>query len=238
MADQVIGTARIDITASSEGVEAATAKAKASISSMSKDAQAQYSRLSAAEKRRVDSLIRRADTVGMTRTQQVAYNASLKSSGPLLDVITRRLRATESAAKGTGAQFNQYGLTAKMELVALRQVPVQITDIVTSLQGDQRPLTALLQQGGQLKEVFGGVVPAAKALGGALVGMINPTTLALGAFAALSVAYYKGATELDEYQKSAIMTGNALGLTVDRVSAMSAEMSKMSDVTKGERRWR
>ncbi len=231
---EVIGTARIDITSDASGVEAATAKAKASIASMSKDAQAQYSRLSAAEKRRIDGLIRQADTVGMTRAQQIAYNASLKSSGPLLDDLMRRLRATESAAKSTGAQFNQYGLTAKMELAALRQVPAQLTDIIVSLQGGQRPLTVLLQQGGQLRDVFGGIVPAAKAMGGALLGLVNPATLALGAFAALSAAYYTGATELDEYQKSAIMTGNALGLTVDRVSAMSAEMSKMSDVTRGE----
>lgn len=234
MADQVIGTARIDITASSEGVEAATAKAKASISSMSKDAQAQYSRLSAAEKRRVDSLIRQADTVGLTRAQQIAYNASLKTSGPLLDDLTRRLKANESAAKAAGIEFNKYGLSQKQVDASLRGTPAQLTDILVSLQGGQNPLTVLLQQGGQLRDMFGGITPAAQALGRSLVGLVNPATLSAGAFAALAAAYYKGATELDEYQKNAIMTGNALGLTVDRVSALSAEMSKMSDVTRGE----
>lgn len=231
---EVIGTARIDITSDASGVEAATAKAKASIASMSKDAQAQYSRLSAAEKRRVDSLIRQADTVGMTRAQQIAYNASLKSSGPLLDDLTRRLKANEVAAKKAGIEFNKYGLSQKQVDASLRGTPAQLTDILVSLQGGQNPLTVLLQQGGQLRDMFGGITPAAQALGRSLVGLVNPAILSAGAFAALAAAYYKGATELDEYQKSAIMTGNALGLTVDRVSAMSAEMSKMSDVTKGE----
>lgn len=234
MAEQVIGTARIDITASSEGVEAAAAKAKASIASMSKEAQAQYSQLSAAEKRRIDSLIRQADTASLTRTQQIAYNAALKSSGPLLDDITRRLKATESAAKSTGSEFNKYGLTAKMELAALRQVPAQITDIIVSLQGGQRPLTVLLQQGGQLRDIFGGVVPAVRALGGALLGMLNPATLSLGAIAALSAAWFQGSREMDAYRNNLIMTGGALGVTVDQAALLAAEMSKMEGVTRGQ----
>ena len=221
---EVIGTARIDITSDASGVEAATAKAKASIASMSKDAQAQYSRLSAAEKRRIDGLIRQADTANLTRTQQIAYNAALKTSGPLLDDLTRRLKATESAAKSTGAQFNQYGLTAKMELAALRQVPAQLTDIIVSLQGGQRPLTVLLQQGGQLKDVFGGVVPAAKALGGALIEMINPATLSLAAIAALGYGFFQGAKEGEEFRKTLIMTNGAVGVSVDGLMMLAAQI--------------
>jgi lambda family phage tail tape measure protein len=222
--DQAIGVARIDITGSSEGLDAATAKAKASVASMSKDAQAQYSRLSAAEKRRIDALVRQADTVGMTRAQQIAYNASLKTSGPLLDDLTRRLKATESAAKSTGALFNQYGLTAKMELAALRQVPAQLTDIIVSLQGGQRPLTVLLQQGGQLKDVFGGVVPAAKALGGAIIGMINPATLALAALSALAYGYFQGSKEGEEFRKTLIMTNGAIGVSADGLMMLAAQI--------------
>jgi hypothetical protein len=38
-----------------------------------------------------------------------------------------------------------------------------------------------------LKDVFGGVVPAAKALGGgALLGMLNPVTLTAGGLAAIA----------------------------------------------------
>ena len=207
MPDQVIGTARIDIVGNAEGIEAATAKAKASVASMSKDAQAQYSRLSAAEKRRIDSLIRQADTAGMTRTQQIAYNASLKASGPLLDDITRRLKANEAAVKKAGIEFNKYGLSPKMELAALRQMPAQLTDIFVSLQGGQRPLTVLLQQGGQIRDIFGGFTPALKATAGALLNLINPATLSAGALTALAVAWHQGSTELNAFQKNAIMTG-------------------------------
>lgn len=228
MTDQVIGVARIDIDANASGVEAATDKAKKSIASMSQDAQAQYQRLSSAEKRRIDSLIRQADTVGMTRAQQVAYSASLKTSGPLLDDLTRRLKTNETAVKKAGIEFNKYGLSAKQEVAALRQVPAQITDIVTSLQGGQRPLTVLLQQGGQLKDVFGGVVPAVKALGGALIGMINPATLALGALTALAFGYLRGAKEGEEFRKTLILTNGAIGVSADELQNMAARIDAIA----------
>lgn len=224
MADETIGVARIDITGDASGIDAATAKAKASIASMSKDAQAEYSRLSAAEKRRIDSLVRQADTVGMTRAQQVAYNASLKSSGAVLDDITNRLKANATAAKVTGIEFNKYGISAKQELAALRQVPAQITDIIVSLQGGQRPLTVLLQQGGQLRDIFGGATPALKAMGGALLGLINPATLSVGALAALAYGYFQGSKEGEEFRKTLIMTNGAIGVSADGLMMLAAQI--------------
>lgn len=233
MEGQTIATARIDITANAQGVEAATAKAKASLSSMSKDAQAEYQRLSGAEKRRVEALIRQADTVGMTRAQQIAYNASLKTGGPILDEITRKLNASEAAARKSAVEFNKHGISAGQYAAALRGTPAQITDIIVSLQGGQRPLTVLLQQGGQLKDMFGGIVPAAQALSSTLLGMINPATLSAGALAALGMAWYQGSREMDDFRTHLIMTNGAIGLSLDQLSQMAERMDHMAGVTRG-----
>lgn len=233
MEGQTIATARIDITANAQGVEAATAKAKASLASMSKDAQAEYQRLSGAEKRRVEALIRQADTVGMTRAQQIAYNASLKTGGPILDEITRKLNASEAAARKSAVEFNKHGISAGQYAAALRGTPAQITDIFVSLQGGQRPLTVLLQQGGQLKDMFGGIVPAAQALSSTLLGMINPATLSAGALAALGMAWYQGSREMDDFRTHLIMTNGAIGLNLDQLSHMAERMDHMAGVTRG-----
>lgn len=233
MEGQTIATARIDITANAEGVEAATAKAKASITSMSTDAQAQYQRLSGAEKRRVDALIRQADTVGMTRAQQIAYNATLKTGGPVLDEITRKLNASEAAARKSAVEFNKHGISAGQYAAALRGTPAQITDIIVSLQGGQRPLTVLLQQGGQLKDMFGGIVPAARALSSTLMGMVNPATLSAGAVAALGVAWYQGSREMDGFRTHLTMTNGAIGLNLDQLSQMADSLDQLSGVTRG-----
>lgn len=117
------------------------------------------------------------------------------------------------------------GNTAKQTAAALRGVPAQFTDIAVSLQGGQAPLTVLLQQGGQLKDMFGGVAPAAKALGGYILGLVNPFTLAAAAVAGLALAYYKGSEEADAYNNALILSGNVAGTSAAQLSDMARQVS-------------
>lgn len=110
--------------------------------------------------------------------------------------------------------------SAKQDAAALRGVPAQITDIAVSLQGGQAPLTVLLQQGGQLKDMFGGIVPAAKALGGAVVSMMTPLTIVAGSMAALAIATKAGADELIAFKQAAIASNNFAGVSANDFSQM------------------
>lgn len=233
MTEQVIGVARIDIEGNADGVEAAVARAKTTITEMSQSAQAQYQQLSKAERRRIDTLIRQTDTVGRTREEQIAYNAALRTNGPLLDEIVGRLQKNKQALADQNRELNLGGLSAKEYAFAMRGVPAQITDIVVSLQGGQRPFTVMMQQGGQLKDMFGGIIPAARALGSTFLGMINPATLSAASIAALSVAVYQGSREMVEFERNSIMTGDALGITSSRVSDMAARLDQLDGVTRG-----
>lgn len=149
--------------------------------------------------------------------------ADLNALKPLLD----QYRAVEEAQRRAEGSMQNLGLSAKQTTAALRQVPAQFTDIVTSLQGGQAPLTVLLQQGGQLKDVFGGVAPAARALGGYIVGLINPITLAAAGAAALAYGFFKGAEEAQALNKALVLTGNASGTTVDQLTAMAERMDSL-----------
>lgn len=117
------------------------------------------------------------------------------------------------------------GNTAKQNAAALRGVPAQFTDIFTSIVAGQPIMMVALQQGGQLKDMFGGIGPAARALGGYILGLVNPFTVAAAAVGVLGYAYYKGSEEAVEYQKALITTGNAAGTTSDRLSGMAREVS-------------
>lgn len=110
------------------------------------------------------------------------------------------------------------GNSAKQDAAALRQVPAQITDIVVSLQGGQAPLTVLLQQGGQLKDVFGGVVPALKGLATGFVALLNPAVVIGTVFATLAVAAQQGAKELIAFNKATIATNGYAGLSASEFS--------------------
>ena len=118
-----------------------------------------------------------------------------------------------AALDAANGKTKQVGVSAAQTAAALRTVPAQFTDIITSLQGGQAPLNVLLQQGGQLKDAFGGIGPAARALAGFVAGLITPLTGAGAALAAVLLAYKQGADEGDNFARSLILTGNAAGTT-------------------------
>lgn len=123
------------------------------------------------------------------------------------------------------------GNTAKQTAAAMRNVPAQFTDIVVSLQAGQAPLTVLLQQGGQLKDMFGGIGPAASALGGYVAGLVNPFTVAAAAAAVLTLAYYQGSQEAENYEKALILSGNAAGTTADQLAETAKHISGVVGTT-------
>ncbi|MDQ5878789.1 MAG: hypothetical protein QG638_1523, partial [Pseudomonadota bacterium] len=103
----------------------------------------------------------------------------------------------------------------------------QFTDIVVSLQGGQSAMQVFLQQGGQLKDMFGGVGAAARALGGYVAGLVNPFTLAAAAIASIAVAYKQGSAEADGYRMALVMTGNAAGTTEAQMQQMAGRISSV-----------
>lgn len=133
---------------------------------------------------------------------------------------------TEADIRRVTNSVNMMGMSAGQMANNMRMLPMQLTDIVTGLASGQAPLTVLLQQGGQLKDTFGGVGNAARALGGYVAGLVNPFTLAAAAGGALAIAYFKGAAEATEFNKQLILTGNAAGTTAGQLSQMAAGISQ------------
>lgn len=79
------------------------------------------------------------------------------------DALPEALSRQEAAARRAGISVGQYS-------AALRTLPEQFTDIATQLAGGQSPFLILLQQGGQIKDSFGGLGPMLQALRDALFG--------------------------------------------------------------------
>jgi phage-related minor tail protein len=109
----------------------------------------------------------------------------------------------------------------------LRQVAPQITDIVTQLSAGASPMQVFIQQGGQLKDVFGGVGPAAKAVGGYIASMITPTTLAVAAVGALAVAWYEGHEQSVQFTRQLILSGNAAGVSASQYVEMATSLKSI-----------
>ncbi|UXZ43611.1 phage tail tape measure protein [Pseudomonas soli] len=148
-----------------------------------------------------------------------------KSSGVSIKDLAASTQSAEKAIDRYTRQAQAAGMSTKAYTAALRGVPAQFTDIIVSLQGGMNPLTVMLQQGGQLKDMFGGIGPAARALGGYVAGLVNPFTIAGAAVAGLGVAYYKGSEEAQAFRKALILTGNAAGTNAGAMSDLARQIS-------------
>ncbi|AVS91393.1 hypothetical protein C8246_05785 [Paracidovorax avenae] len=143
----------------------------------------------------------------------------------LLKPYIEQLRQAEEAQRAASGSLGKMGVSAAQTAAALRGVPAQFTDIIVSLQGGQAPLTVFLQQGGQLKDMFGGAGNAARALGGYVLGLLNPFTVAAAAAGVLALAYNQGSKEAQAYSTALILTGNAAGTTSGQLKAYAQDIS-------------
>lgn len=137
----------------------------------------------------------------------------------------------DAGLQATGKKLDDFGKSSAQTAAAMRMIPAQMTDIVTGLATGQQPLTVLLQQGGQLKDMFGGIGPAAKALGGYVAGIVNPFTVAAAAVAALGYAYYKGSAEAGAFRQALVMSGNIAGTSADQMATMAQSMRDVGMTT-------
>ncbi|EOK7916053.1 phage tail tape measure protein [Escherichia coli] len=118
------------------------------------------------------------------------------------------------AAQKAGISVGQYK-------AAMRTLPAQFTDIATQLAGGQNPWLILLQQGGQVKDSFGGMIPMFRGLAGAItLPMVGVTSLAV-ATGALVYAWYQGDSTLSAFNKTLVLSGNQSGLTAERMLTLS-----------------
>lgn len=152
----------------------------------------------------------------------------VKDAQQQLDGLAKSGAAAEKQTQKIAPAMEKTSLSAKQLQAATRGLPAQFTDIATSLQSGQRPLQVLLQQGGQLKDMFGGVGPALRATGSYALGLVNPLTLAASGAAALALAWKQGSDESVAFNKALILTGNYAGLTADAMSDMAAEIDKVA----------
>ncbi|HGK4207658.1 TPA: phage tail length tape measure family protein [Klebsiella pneumoniae] len=162
---------------------------------------------------------------------------SAKASGMLsplaYDRLNSKLAESRDALEKTQTQLGKTGQSAAQTANAMHMITAQMTDIIVGLSTGQSPFMVLMQQGGQLKDMFGGIGPAIKGVGGYVLGLINPVTLAAAAVGVLGLAYYKGSQEQDEFYKSLTLGGNLVGKTSGQLADMAARVSVAANTTTG-----
>lgn len=144
-----------------------------------------------------------------------------------------QIEASRQALLKSKNTTEQYGMTARQTAAAMRMIPAQMTDIVTSVVAGQPIWMVAIQQGGQLKDQLGGIGPAAKAVSSYVLGMVNPMTVAAAAALALAVALKQSQDELFDFQKNLILTGRNADISGGQFRGLVSDLDKLAGVTRG-----
>ena len=171
-----------------------------------------------------------------------AIERSLQREIALLQAGERSGRAYyESLAQQTGADINRINpLINQLETLrqqtnrntisvgqfnnAMRMMPAQMTDIVTQLAGGQSPFLIAIQQGGQMRDSFGGFGNMFRGIASAVSPMKLAVGGAVGVVGTLAYAVYEGSQELSKFENALTLSGSRAGLTADSLSDLAARV--------------
>jgi lambda family phage tail tape measure protein len=217
-----------EFTASVDKAISANAKMKNAIKRESNAAEAEIIRLTHATTDYGKALTQvqlteREINSGRYMNASEKHKAQLRETAKAYDLVAN---STKNAAN---AQF-------KMNEQQKIQLTYQTTDFVTQIASGQSPLIAALQQGGQLKDVMGGIGPMFKAIG----SLFTPTVLGLGSVAvaagAVGYAFYKAKDDLDKFKDAMTLTGGFSGTTYDSLLNLGNALSSKTNASIGNAR--
>lgn len=187
------------------------------------------------EKQSLSELLDRIDPVNAALNKldkQQQDLAKFKSKGMVdtdtFDLYSKKIQETRNRLTGFRDDLGKTGQSAAQTAYAMRIIPAQMTDIVVGLSTGQSPFMVLMQQGGQLKDMFGGIIPAIKGVSTYVMGLVNPFTVAAGAVGLLTYAVYQNRLDIEAATQIAT---ESLGTNGDAAERLALNMVAISDKT-------
>lgn len=167
-----------------------------------------------------------AAALGKTKAELLEMKAAQLGVSAQAAPFIAQLKAQEKQMKLTGISAGQYKQ-------AMAQLPAQITDVVTSLASGMPVWLVAIQQGGQIKDSFGGFGNTFKAL----LSFLNPVNVGLAALAvsmgALVKAGYDAYKSQRDLQEALVLTGGYAGANGAQFDKMAQDINNSTDAIIG-----
>jgi lambda family phage tail tape measure protein len=227
MAVGSLGQLTVDLVANTAGFERGMDQAERALASATKEVKRQEDALDRLIGQ-IDPTVAAYSRLDKMEQQLDAHRKAGRLPTEDYKAYKAQLDATRASLAQNDAALNKAGLSAKQTANALRGVPAQFTDIAVSLQSGQAPLTVLLQQGGQLKDMFGGIGPAASALGGYIVGLINPFTVLAATLGTITALFIDAEKEASAFNKALFSGSASSGQTASSLSQLSEDAATLT----------
>jgi phage-related minor tail protein len=139
-----------------------------------------------------------------------------------------------SQLHGAAGAHGKATLTAGQMAQNMRMLPMQMGDVAVSLASGMPPLMVLMQQGMQIKDMYGSVGGALRAVGGYLLDLArNPMTLAAAATAVLAAGAWSASESQHALATAVTMSGAAAGLTASQLNNYANAAATAAGTTSG-----
>lgn len=227
MAIQSLGALTVDLVANTAGFERGMDQAERALQSATREAKKQGDALDRLVGQ-IDPTVAAYGRLDKMEQQLEAHRKAGRLPTDDYNLYIKKLNETRDALSKTDQLMAKNGQTAKQYAANLRGVPAQFTDIATSLYAGQAPLTVLLQQGGQLKDMFGGIGPAAAALGGYVVGLISPLTILAATLGSITALFIDAEKEASAFNKALFSGSASSGQTSSSLSQLAKDASTLT----------
>lgn len=227
MAVGSLGQLTVDLVANTAGFERGMNQAERALASATRETRKQGEALDRLIGQ-IDPTVAAYSRLDKMEQQLQAHRKAGRLPTEDYDTYIKKLNETRAALSTTDQLMAKNGQTAKAYAANLRGVPAQFTDIATSLYAGQAPLTVLLQQGGQLKDMFGGIGPAAAALGGYIVGLINPFTILAATLGTITALFIDAEKEASAFNKALFSGSASSGQTASSLSSLAEDAATLT----------
>lgn len=169
----------------------------------------------------IATLERQALAASKTQSELTEMKAAQLGVSREAAPFVEAMRKQEAQARKMGISMGQYSQ-------AMRMLPAQITDVVTSLASGMPVWLVAIQQGGQIKDSFGGIGNTFKAI----TKLINPMKVGVlglvGALGSMALYAYTSNKEMEALKKT---VGEDLGLRGDFAAQVATSIKELADVT-------
>lgn len=167
-----------------------------------------------------------ASALGKTKAELLEMKAAQLGVSAQAAPFIAQLKAQEKQMKLTGISAGQYKQ-------AMAQLPMQITDVVTSLASGMPVWLVAIQQGGQIKDSFGGFGNTLKVL----LSFLNPVNVGLAVLAvsmgAIVKAGYDAYKSQRDLQEALALTGGYAGTSGAQFDKLAQDINNSTDATIG-----
>lgn len=183
---------------------------------------------------KIDPTVSALDRLDKQERQLANFRKSGRIDTDTYTQYNQKLQEQRTLLGGVSDATNKAGISQRAYANNMRITSMQMTDIISGLATGQPLYMVAIQQGGQLRDIWGGAGNAARALASSALTLINPLTILAAVVGTLGVAWYQASQQQEAAEKALISTGRYAATSSEELNSLAQAYDRIDGVTRGK----